>query len=405
MKNFSLLGCLLLSCTLAFGKPVTPVNSNYVVIGAFALEENAIHFVEAVRKESLNAKFEINPNRQLFYVYVLQTLNHKQAIEEALKLRSNTRYMDTWVFFGVLGQNISSSNESDIQPETGHKIETVAVEDKPAVVEATPATPTPSAAEVKEIIAEPETAKPAEVTYPKTDEAEGNGKHFVFKIYKTTNQSPVDGEVNIVDPEKNKKVNTFKGNQDVIVRPITRSGDFSAECEVFGYRKIKQIININTPEATEGILVEDGQAIVPFELVRLRKGDYAVMYNVFFFKDAAIMRPESSYEVNSLAEMMKENPKYRIRIHGHTNGNAAGKLILPNDPKNFFSLSNTSEAFGSAKKLSEERSILIQNYLIAQGIDASRLEVKAWGGKKSLYEKNHPQAHSNVRVEIEIIEE
>ena len=31
------------------------------------------------------------------------------------------------------------------------------------------------------------------------------------------------------------------------------------------------------------------------------------MYNVFFFKDAAVMRPESRYEITSLLEMLKEN--------------------------------------------------------------------------------------------------
>jgi type II secretory pathway component PulC len=61
-------------------------------------------------------------------------------------------------------------------------------------------------------------------------------------------------------------------------------------CEVFGFRKVQQDINYQNPEG-EGIQVENDATVVPFELMRLQKGDIAVMYNVYFFKDAAIMRP------------------------------------------------------------------------------------------------------------------
>jgi outer membrane protein OmpA-like peptidoglycan-associated protein len=149
-----------------------------------------------------------------------------------------------------------------------------------------------------------------------------------------------------------------------------------------------------------------GSVVVPFELARLRKGDIAVMYNVYFFKDAAVMRPESRYEVTSLLEMLNENPNYKIKIHGHTNGKAAGKIIsLEKDTQNFFSLKDTKEGVGSAKKLSEERALIIKNYLESNGIDASRMEAKAWGGKRPIHDKMSPRAQENVRVEIEILED
>ncbi len=97
--------------------------------------------------------------------------------------------------------------------------------------------------------------------------------------------------------------------------------------------------------------VEDNKITVPFELVRLKKGDFAIMYNVYFYKDAGVMRPESRYEVTSLLEMLQENPKYKIKIHGHTNGNAAGKIISMGDSESFFALKDTKEGFGSAKRI------------------------------------------------------
>jgi outer membrane protein OmpA-like peptidoglycan-associated protein len=48
---------------------------------------------------------------------------------------------------------------------------------------------------------------------------------------------------------------------------------------------------------------------------------------------------------------------------------------------------------------------VIKEYLVSNGIAADRIEVKAWGGKRPLYDKHSPNARQNVRVEVEINEE
>ena len=118
------------------------------------------------------------------------------------------------------------------------------------------------------------------------------------------------------------------------------------------------------------------------------------------------MRPESRYEINSLLDMLKENPNYQIKLHGHTNGKASGKIIsLEEGSTNFFSLSKTKEGFGSAKKLSQERADIIRQFLVSNGIDPSRMQVKAWGGKRPIHDKHSTRAQENVRVEIEILQD
>jgi outer membrane protein OmpA-like peptidoglycan-associated protein len=74
------------------------------------------------------------------------------------------------------------------------------------------------------------------------------------------------------------------------------------------------------------------------------------------------------------------------------------------DSNDFWGLSTENkEGVGSAVKLSEERARLIQQYLVKQGIDESRMEVKGWGGKKPVYDEDHPAAAANVRVEVEVL--
>jgi outer membrane protein OmpA-like peptidoglycan-associated protein len=389
--------------TSASGNQLSAENSNYVVIGAFASQANAIHFVENAKKEHFDASFDINSNRHLFYVYVLQTGNKQVAIEQAIKLRKETSFWDSWVFSGLLGEN-TTQNSGDIHPETGRKLEPIAV-DGNSISTVLKKEDTES---INNIPPPEETKEEATIVAPKTTsvaEVDRDGKSFLFKIFRATNLEQVTGEIDIINLENQKKAVSYKGNEDVFVKTVNKSGNVALECEVFGYRKVKQVVNLNEPEATEGVVVENEKAVVPFELVRLKKGDIAVMYNVYFYKDAAIMRPESRYEITSLMEMMKENLNYEIKIHGHTNGGAAGKIIEPGESKNYFSLTGTKEGYGSAKKLSEERANIILDFLTAEGIDPKRMQVKAWGGKKPIYDKHHAQAQTNVRVEIEIIKD
>jgi outer membrane protein OmpA-like peptidoglycan-associated protein len=136
----------------------------------------------------------------------------------------------------------------------------------------------------------------------------------------------------------------------------------------------------------------------------LKRGEVETLHHLYFFRDAAILRPESKYEVDRLVELLKSHPNETIRIHGHTNGNDKGVIIrLPEGSKEFFSMDNAVQDYGSAVKLSELRATLIRDYLVANGIASSRMKIKAWGGKKPLYPVDDEKAEANVRVEIEVL--
>jgi outer membrane protein OmpA-like peptidoglycan-associated protein len=407
MKKFILFARVGLLFTLVFLQPAigarqqtsSPEYPNYVVIGAFAIEKNAVKFTDQANAMNFHAQFDLNPNRKLFYVYVLSTNDHDQAIAEALRLRKETKYDDAWVYHGAIGKNSEGHpSGTDINPVNEKPLTVVSPQEnrEPEPVESTP-----------EDSVFTQTA-PATDTKPKLTEAtltdeEVAGKNFVFTLFRAEDGKVVEGEVDVVDSEKSRKMASYKGNTPVkISAPAGKTGNVSFVCEAFGYRKAQIEFSFKNPEQSLS-LDEQGNIVIPFELMRLRKGDIAVMYNVFFFKDAAVMRPESRFEVNSLLDMLKENPAYKIKVHGHTNGNASGKIISMGEAKNFFALTGTQEGFGSAKKLSAERASAIKEYLVSNGIEESRMEVKAWGGKRPLHDKHATRAQENVRVEIEIL--
>ena len=406
-KFFALVGLLVFS---SFFQPTAVARleqtgsdtvPNYVVIGAFAKQSNAIRFTDHALKDlKMNAKFEMNVRRNLYYVYVLNTEDLEVAIQEAKRLRSESEFTDTWVYRGSF-DDISGPEPVVIIPTA---------ETKPDVTQQAAVTETVATTEAKtedSAAASTESSDvPAETAAALDDSKEGT--RFLFKLSRATDLKRVRGDVDVIDVDRSRKMGTYKGNMAVKVSsPQSKSGNMSLVCEVFGYRKVQRDINYNDPESGSDIIRDaTGSVVVPFELERLKKGDIAIMYNVYFFKDAAIMRPESRYEVNSLLDMLNENTHYKIMIHGHTNGNAAGKIISMNkDTQNFFSLTDTKEGFGSAKDLSEQRAIVIRDYMVNNGIDAKRMEIKAWGGKKPIHDKMSQRAQENVRVEIEILQD
>ncbi|MEX1239064.1 MAG: hypothetical protein WEB30_05080, partial [Cyclobacteriaceae bacterium] len=448
MKRFILFACVYAS--LSFAVPVSVAGQdldpypNYVVIGAFAHHKNAIHFTDDAKQHHFPARFEMNPNRNLYYVYVLTTDDREYAFGEALKLRTETKYFDTWVFSGPLGEGAlttAGSEIQDIDPVTGERIETAGI-DRRATIAGEEAeikqrlgrdTPRQGALAENDATAgltgplrdnaieqktsgqkdnqkttrqqtqhvpqggknpadnEPlhdsgstkenenatspfvnnqqkatipsdqtkfdgadrapneetveRTAPPREFPKkvnetPLTAE-EVVGKNFFFQLFRADNREWVEGEVDAIDFERSRKMATYPANSPVkVLIPSGKSKQISFICQVFGYRK-QQIEFDPANPSPDFFLDENGNLIVPFELVRLQKGDIAIMYNVFFFKDAAVMRPESRYEVNNLLDLLNENPLYNIRIHGHTNGNASGKIIRLDQTENFYSLSNT----------------------------------------------------------------
>jgi outer membrane protein OmpA-like peptidoglycan-associated protein len=388
--------------------------NHYVVIGAFAQKEHAVKFTTNAIKYNLKAEYDMNPNRNLYYVFVLITPELTKAVDEALRIRKASPFADTWVYHGAMGQSeisetttdesVTNSKGYDINPVTKQEIVSIPSQpernEKPIVEKDTTVVSGPPL---------PSTDEPAfpvgEVKPFNLSVEEIPSKNFVFQIYRAVDSKYIDGDVDVIDVEKVRKMASYKGNTSVkVAGPSSKSGNVTFNCEVFGYRKSQKDFSFKT-QSKEPVLMDEAKNIViPFEMIRLQRGDIAVMYNVFFFKDAGIMRPESRYEVTNLLGMLKENPNYKIKLHGHTNGNAHGKIISVGESKNFFSLTDSKDGFGSAKKLSEERANCIREFLISNGIEESRMQVKAWGGKRPIHDKHAAMAHENVRVEVEILE-
>lgn len=363
----------------------------YVVVAAYAKskENMAIMYVNSLRSKGYNnANYGFNTSRNLYYVYLNYFTTLKEGILDMLDTRKKGVFTDAWVRVipGVIKPPVEESDTLNIPlPEpvdtTAVSIDTIQVEVEEELEE-------------KVLQTEPLSLTNSEV---------------FFNLFNATNNRIIEGDVEIVDPERARLLDKAKSNEYVLLPdPKNNTGKLLLIAEVFGYRKMQYEINANSPltDSTESFVEMLGTTfVIYFDMVRYRKGDIVTLYNVYFYNDAAIMMPESKYELNSLLELMQENKNYRIRLHGHTNGNYHGKIITGVDD-NFFSLNGeTRTTLGSAKELSGLRAKAIANWLVNNGIDPSRVEIKAWGGRRPLFDKNGPNARKNVRVEVEVLED
>lgn len=384
-RLFFALLCVLSVAFSAGAQPTPP--SYFVVIGAFAIQENAGRHVADAAIKGLTPTPAINPLRKLTYVYTLQTDHARAAFAEAARIRQSTPYKDTWVFFGRLGETqpqIPLAREEKSTPEAA-----IPAREEKAIATLTP--PPDSAS----VIPAKKDTRPARKPE--------DGKDFLFQVMSGT--EPLKGVVDIYDKDKKRKLRTLNSNEQTLVKPLTPNGQWIIVCEIMGYKPKEFTLNYFEPGSTAGVEVtEAGEVLVSIDLQKAVRGDMLRTYHVRFFEDASVMRPESQDEVDALKQMLQDNPEFRIRIHGHTNGNYGGKIVSKKeDDREFFMLTNTQEGKGSAKKLSGMRAEAIRTYLIASGIQATRMEIEAWGGKKPLEDPYGDKAAANSRVEIEIL--
>lgn len=364
----------------------------YVVVGAFAKESNAKKFSGFVRSRFFQATYELNENRNLFYVYVLKTVNKKEAFDQVRILQKEEAFKDAWVFRGNLGSTIIPVEETKPEP----------VEAKPEVVQID----TTTAKEIVPVVV-PVIEEQKPVVKPvKEPEMVVKGKLFKFMI-KAPSGEAIAGNVHHVDLLRGRDLATYKGNDySDVPKPFEQKEPMTLVCGIFGYKEVTQLVDYNDPSITQGAVQDEkGAWTIPFVLERLKKGDVSVMYDVSFYKDAVIMLPRSQEELDELVTMMQANPAYKIKVHGHCNGNNKRKIIALGKTRNYFDMKGSDQQNGSAKELSKQRAEAVRDYLVEHGIDKSRMEIMAWGGLNMLVGETSASAKLNDRIEIEIMED
>ena len=377
----------------------------YIVVGAFSTtkESYAQKFTERLKNDGLKASYALDSKRHILLVYIEEFNEYSPSIKEMLAVRKQEKFPEAWV--RIIKEALIGKEELKVKSEKlkeGDQVSALPV--------------------VRESVNDNAQVAPLEVPQPNDSIKQSpppivpssvvpSSPRLTFHMFDANNSEPVEGGVEIVDTERARLIQKSRTTDTIpLPDPASKSHILSFITDVFGYRKLQHEVNYKQPlvDSSKHYFDQAGNYyVLQFEMVRYHKGDVATLYNVFFFNDAAIMMPESRYELNKLLELMQSNNQYRIKLHGHTNGNSHGKIITMGPSKNFFSVNapDVKQHAGSAKVLSGQRAEVIREWLIAQGISADRIEVKSWGGSRMIHDRNSANARKNVRVEVEVLSE
>lgn len=379
----------------------------YVVVAAFSpdREDLAIRYTSSLKKRGLKASYGFNSGRGYYYVY----LHYDDKLEAALAEMESTREMGDVPFNKAWVRIVTESATPSEATSGPHRPEPPPASTTPQEAEPQAVPPVPLATPVETITPEPE----IEITFNEEivqyEKITLSNTEVFLSLFNATNNRVVEGTVTVMDPERSRTIQEVAGNTYLTLPdPKNKSGKITLVCDAFGYRKITQELDHRNPlgDTVESHVELMGTTLmVYFDLIRYHRGDIGVMYNVYFYNDAALMRPESRPELEKLLRMMEENPAYRIRLHGHTNGNYHGRILTRSAGQGLFSLDGAKSSIGTAKQLSFARAEVVKEFLVENGIDPERVELKAWAGRRPLYDKHSVNAKRNVRVEVEIINE
>jgi outer membrane protein OmpA-like peptidoglycan-associated protein len=377
----------------------------YVVIGAFSVEANAKKLVEKANGHSMPAFYAFNESRKLFYVYVRETQNKENAFATRGSIQSEGLF-DVWVYRGNLSGelHLPERSETVVASITTLPATEIVSPPKEEVQATAPLNLPPPEEKLQESIASPAADVQENSSQTVASVATPAGKPFVFKLLSETG-SPITGEVQLLESEKANQFRGFKGNERVyVVPPKNKGGKWYIVCSVVGFQTYKKSFTYGNPEQFSGASLGGAQEyVLPLTLSRVKKGDYVELDGVKFFENSNVLTPQSERELSELLAMMQENTAYKVKLHGHTNGDQGRNIISREESQDFFALESGNKRFdGTAKVLSTLRAETIRNYLIAKGIDGQRIAVKGEGGKQPAFDPKGTSAASNARVEVEI---
>ncbi|MCK5823120.1 MAG: OmpA family protein [Bacteroidales bacterium] len=189
---------------------------------------------------------------------------------------------------------------------------------------------------------------------------------------------PISAQIEIVDNDKNEVVLNYTTNSEsgkfLVSLPSGKNYGMTVKATDYLFHSE----NFNIPKATA--YQEFDKDIM---LNNIKKDAKIILKNVFFDAGKATLRPTSYAELGRLTKLLNDIPTLRIEISGHTD--------------------NTG-SLQTNKKLSESRAKSVVDFIIAEGIDKSRLEYKGYAYFQPIATNDTEDGRQkNRRVEFKIL--
>ncbi|GIV24231.1 MAG: OmpA family protein [Bacteroidia bacterium] len=235
-----------------------------------------------------------------------------------------------------------------------------------------------------------------EYAYVALERPEGKGREdiYVFRLWPeikpvglatyvrgqvidAKSRAPLGATIKVVDIESRDTVRSLTSNQAtgefILSLPLGRR--YACFAESPGYLFYSGHFDLSHTDTVYNLLIP---------LQKVEKGASLTLRNVFFDFDKATLRPESEVELREVARLLRENPRWRVEVQGHT------------------------DSIGTAsynQTLSQRRAEAVRTYLIEQGIAAERITARGYGFTRPVATNRTGEGRAlNRRTEIVFVE-
>src|SRR4029079_16184173 len=117
--------------------------------------------------------------------------------------------------------------------------------------------------------------------------------------------------------------------------------------------------------------------------VKVTETKLEVTQKICFANKSAKILPKSFGLLDEVAAVLKEHPRFRIRVEGHTDSNGKHDMNM---------------------KLSDDRAKSVREYLVGKGVAADRLDAQGFGPDQPIDDnKTSKGRENNRRVEFMVL--
>jgi outer membrane protein OmpA-like peptidoglycan-associated protein len=200
---------------------------------------------------------------------------------------------------------------------------------------------------------------------------------LIGKVYNAKTKEPISSEIIYEKLPEGTQVGTASSEEETgnykIMLPVNALYGYWAKSS--GFLSVSE--NIDLQQVNQYREIQKDLYLVPLEI-----GQTMTLNNLFFEQSRNTLLRESYPELNRLVRTLLDNPSVEFLLEGHTDLEGDPQLNL---------------------ELSEKRVRVVREYLISKGIDAKRIETKAYGSTKPYTLERNPESRKkNRRVEFKI---
>lgn len=197
------------------------------------------------------------------------------------------------------------------------------------------------------------------------------------KVYDKKTQKGLPSAVELTDLSTQNvlsKVQTDETGNYLITLPVGKDYAFNVQRKGYLFFSENFPLSQKAPDSTYNI-------DIPLQPIEANAS--IVLKNIFFDFNKYDLKPESTFELDNIYELLKENPTLKIQISGHTDniGKATDNMTLSNN-----------------------RAQAVVKYLVGKGIEPQRLTFKGYGATQPVADNTTEEGRAkNRRTELKVI--